>query len=187
MKIKSIGLAVVAIMLLAAVVGKAASEYYLFMPLVFKQGPTATVGPTATATKKPPTVEPEPTATPILQFEPGESWVWIGAAWNQGDYLRVVGINPGFCYFTGIDHYENDGKMVVLRSWKIKENTWWCTKDEWPQDTWPPPEYALPPSFPPEFGYGDVFSITLDDNAKQVCGYCDGCNIWNTTSCKDVN
>jgi len=147
----------------------------LYMPLVFKSEPISPT-PTITNTPKPTATEPPPptaTPTPVYVNPSTYTWLWIGRAENIGEQIKVIGIAPGYCYDVLFNNWEDHpkGKLAVLRSAEIQENTWWCTSPPWnPDAVWPPPQYPIPSTLPPEFGYGEIFSKVFNWNAAIVCG-----------------
>jgi len=158
-----------------------------YLPLVFCD--TCPPPPTPTNTPKPPTpIPPTPTPTPTpIDGEGGYTWLFAGRAGPDGEDTVVFGIVPGVCYYAKIDHYELDGKMVILRSQKYKLDTWPCVQENFnPDMQWPPPEYDVPPEVPPPFGWGDTFKQYIPGNYKYVCGYCDSCG-YGTLNCIEVD
>ena len=158
---KNVLLILIVIVVGAGMLATAEMQYTIYMPLV--QDDSA-----------------DPTAIPT----PADSheWLYIGAAVNRTDGLYVTGITPGFCYDVVIDHWENDGKLVVLRSQEIPLNTGWCLEEYWGGD-WPPPVYDEPTILPPPFMYGEPFGIVFTFNTKVVCG---ANNSGATLNCKEV-
>lgn len=199
------GLLILVVALAAILVIAASSmSYELSMPLIFDGGvyydtpthvPTLTstvtstpsLTPTATRTNTPRPPTPAPTPTPtITNGEGGESWIFAGYAKKDGSGTLFVGLKPGYCYYVKLDHYENDGKLAVMKSQKIKMDTWPCVHENYnPDAPWPPPEFPVPTILPPPFGYGESFVITLPRNVRDICGYCETCDYF-TLNCLEV-
>ena len=160
-------------------------EHQAYMPIIHDASadPTATPSPTHTRTPRPPTRTPTPMPT-IVDGEGGETWAYIGYVNKDGSETLIVAAIPGFCYYLEVDHFEQFGKLVVMRSQKIKMDTWPCVKENYnPDADWPPPEYPVPTVLPPDFGYGESWVSSIPVNVKFVCGS-DGAG--GTLNCLEV-
>jgi hypothetical protein len=117
-----------------------------------------------------PTQTPAPPPTP-----PGYDWIFVGVAFSfePPETLVVWGHKPGFCYDV---LYKVDGSVIDL--WAQKSSD--CNPDDWHGEVWPPPEFPVPPSIPPEFDYGEIFKIEIpvrDLDFLRACSKLSGC-VW---------
>ena len=179
---KNILMILLIVLLGGGVLAASAGEYVVYLPIIYDDSadPQPTPKPTHTNTPKPPTPAPTPTPTPVYTGA-GYTWVYIGGAEVVGGDTLVLGIKPGHCYDIIVDHYESSGTVAVLKALEIQDGAWWCTAPPYnPDAPWPPPQYPVPPSLPPEFGYGAAYYFTIPRNVKIVCGF-DG-----QTNCKVV-
>ena len=158
--------------------------YRGLMPLIFKGGlypgvPTHTPTPklptpAPTITPKPTNPPSTPTPTPRYLDESTYDWAFIRYAVQNGTQTGVVVTLPGVCYDLIFDHWEDhgDGKLAVMRSVELQDGAWWCSSPPYnPSAPWPPPQYPIPTSLPPEFDYGQVRNKVFNFNAAWVCGY----------------
>ena len=145
------------IFILAALLFSAAAEHQVHIPMIYFT----------------PTETPTPPPTPVTL--PGYDWVFVGAAFSYEppETLLVYGLKPGFCY--DILHDKN-GSVVNL--WAQKTND--CNPEDWHGQDWPPPEFPIPATVPPEFDYGEIFKIEIPVNTLyflRACSDLNGC-VW---------
>ena len=188
---KYITMILLVILIAVGMLAAAEIQYSAYMPIVYNSSADPKVTPEQ-PTPKPPT--PTPTATPFPVWdESGNTCVHIdGAIKDKTGGVIVGGVVPSVCSLMVVHDWQQDGSLVVLKSIRIKTNTWGCMESDFgPLVEWPPIDAACPPPDEPisEWGqilWGDYDVIKIADSAQVVCGYCEECGPPYTSNCVEV-
>lgn len=137
------------IFILASILFGATAEHQVHLPAIYFT----------------PTETPTPPPTPVTP--PGYDWVFIGAAYSYEppETLMVYGHKPGFCYDV---LHKKDGSDINL--WAQKTND--CDPEDWHGEVWPPPEFPIPETIPPDFDYGEIFKLEISVNDLDFLSAC---------------
>ena len=71
---------------------------------------------------------------------------------------------------------QDPGERINL--WAQKTND--CSPEDWGDSQWPPPEFPVPETIPPEFDYGEIFKVEIpvrDLDFLRACSLLNGC-VW---------